>query len=58
MLHAAVFWTWSASRDERHGLRTGGSRRPGVAALGLRLFGGRAVYVSPTRTAQILTGEW
>ena len=30
---------------------------PGVAALGLRLFGGTAVYVSPSGMAQILTGE-
>jgi hypothetical protein len=36
---------------------TGDSRKPRVAALGFRYFGGRAVYVVPTLMAQIFTGE-
>jgi len=36
----------------------GDSRRLRVTALGLRYFGGRAVYAAPSPPAQIFTGEW
>jgi hypothetical protein len=37
---------------------TRSSRRPGVAALGLRFLAGARLYDTPSPPAQIFTGEW